>query len=67
MDAPDDSSGHSHHLKTSDIISIQIKDMSQSKDTGHSFILDLGNTKIHLNAIYRFEMERWIEAIVISM
>jgi len=29
--------------------------------------LDTGNSKLHLNALYKFEMERWVEAIVISM
>ena len=42
--------------------------MSTSKgEEGHAFILDSGNDKIHLNSLYRFEMERWVEAIVISM
>lgn len=69
MDTPDDKSGMSKALKTSDIISIEITDMTQLKPPGegHEFILDTGAHKLHLNAIYRFEMERWVEAIVISM
>lgn len=67
MDAPDDESGHSATLKTSEIISIKIKDKAQTNEEGYSFILDTGNSKLHLNAIYKFEMERWVEAIVISM
>ena len=68
MDAPEDASGQNGTIKTNDIISIQIKDMSQStSEDGHAFILDSGNQKQHLNALYRFEMERWVEAIVISM
>jgi hypothetical protein len=67
MDAPDDSSGHSHQLRTSDIISIKILKMDGLNDKGHSFILDTGSSKLHLNALYKFEMERWVEAIVISM
>jgi len=39
---------------------------STSED-GHAFILDTGSSKYHLNALYSFEMERWVEAIVISM
>ena len=41
--------------------------MEESKEGGHAFVLDTGSAKYHLGAIYRFEMERWIEAIVISM
>lgn len=42
--------------------------MSKStSEDGHAFILDSGNHKHHLNSLYRFEMERWVEAIVISM
>ena len=67
MDAPDDSSGHSHQLRTSDIISIKILKKEGPHGKGHSFILDTGNSKLHLNALYKFEMERWVEAIVISM
>ena len=68
MGAPDDSSGHSHSLKTSDIISIKMidKEKGLSKD-GHDFILDTGTSKLYLQATYKFEMERWVEAIVISM
>lgn len=68
MDAPEDASGQNGTIKTNDIIQIQIKDMSKStSEDGHAFILDSGNHKYHLNALYRFEMERWVEAIVISM
>jgi len=41
--------------------------MDGLNDKGHSFILDTGSSKFHLNALYKFEMERWVEAIVISM
>ena len=41
--------------------------MEESKEEGHAFVLDTGSNKYHLNSIYRFEMERWIEAITISM
>ena len=67
MAAPDDPSGHTSTLRTNDIISIKIKNQVDSREEGHSFILDTGNKKMHLNALYRFEMERWVEAIVISM
>lgn len=68
MDAPEDASGQNGTIKTNDLISITIKDMSKSSsEDGHAFILDSGNHKYHLNSLYRFEMERWVEAIVISM
>ena len=41
--------------------------MEESQEGGHAFVLDTGAAKYHLGALYRFEMERWIEAIVISM
>jgi hypothetical protein len=68
MGAADDSSGHSHSLKTSDIINIKMidKEKGLSKE-GHDFIIDTGTTKLYLQATYKFEMERWVEAIVISM
>jgi len=68
MDTDHDGSGSNAQIKTKDIISIEVKDMTTSKkEEGHAFILDTGNTKLHLNALNRFEMERWVEAIVISM
>ncbi len=42
------------------------KEKGLSKD-GHDFILDTGTSKLYLQATYKFEMERWVEAIVISM
>jgi translation initiation factor 2B subunit (eIF-2B alpha/beta/delta family) len=37
------------------------------KEDGHAFILDAGERKYHLNSKYKFEMERWVQAIYISM
>ena len=67
MDTPYDASGAQGQIPTNKIISVQIKNMQESKEEGHAFVLDTGSAKYHLNAIYRFEMERWIEAIIISM
>ena len=67
MDTPFDASGAQGQIETNKIISVQIKNMQESKEDGHAFVLDTGSAKYHLNAIYRFEMERWIEAIIISM
>lgn len=36
-------------------------------ESGHAFLLDCGTQKFHLNTMFKFEMERWVEAIVISM
>ena len=41
--------------------------MRESNDGGHSFILDCGQIKYHLNCKTRYQMERWVEAILISM
>ena len=41
--------------------------MQDSKDEGHTMILDCGSVKHHLNCKNRYEMERWVEAITISM
>lgn len=41
--------------------------MSKSKEEGHAFIIDTGKKRIHLNVSHRFELERWVEAIEISM
>ena len=45
-----------------------MKNMDDSNtESGHAFLLDSGSQKYHLNTQYKFEMERWVEAIVISM
>jgi MinD superfamily P-loop ATPase len=36
-------------------------------ENGHAFLVDTGVQKYHLNTAFKFEMERWVEAIVISM
>jgi hypothetical protein len=42
--------------------------MTKSKsEAGHAFIIDTGSKLFHLNADHRFEMERWVEAIELSM
>lgn len=68
MDAPDDSSGHLGEIRTSEILNVSIKDMSKSKtEEGHAFLIDTGKKMFHLNAVHRFDMERWVEAIELSM
>lgn len=42
--------------------------MTKSKsEEGHAFIIDTGKKLFHLNAEHRFELERWVEAIELSM
>ncbi|CAG9318772.1 unnamed protein product [Blepharisma stoltei] len=48
------------------IVNIRIKDMTNSKDSGASFLLDVGTRIFHLNADNEEEMNRWIKAIEIS-
>jgi hypothetical protein len=68
MDAADDASGTLGEIKTSEILNVTIKDMSKSKtEEGHAFIVDTGKKMFHLNAVHRFDMERWVEAIELSM
>jgi hypothetical protein len=67
MDTPDDSSGALGKTKTLNILKVEIKDMSKSSEEGHAFIIDTGKKKIHLNVVHRFQLERWVEAIEISM
>lgn len=55
-------------IKTAQILSVTIKDMTKSKsEEGHAFIVDTGKKRLHLNAEHRFELERWVEAIELSM
>lgn len=67
MGSETDSSSSTNAIRTNDIIQITIKNMQSSSETGHAFIIDNGKDKFHLNATYRFEMDRWVEAICISM
>jgi hypothetical protein len=68
MDTPDDDSGAIGDIKTLHIINIEIKDMAKSKtEEGHAFIIDTGKNKYHLNTEHRFDLERWVEAIELSM
>ena len=41
--------------------------MSKCNESGHSFIIDTGEQRFYLNTANRFEMDRWIEAICISI
>jgi hypothetical protein len=63
----DDASGVSGKIKTINIINVDIKDMAGSKEEGHAFIIDTGKKIFHLNTDHRFELEKWVEAIEISM
>ena len=68
METPDDASGHLGEIRTSEILNVTIKDMTKSKtEEGHAFIVDTGKKMFHLNAEHRFDMERWVEAIELSM
>lgn len=68
METMEDKSGQQGQIRTKDIVKIDIKRMDDSNtESGHAFLLDCGTQKYHLNTQYKFEMERWVEAIVISM
>jgi len=67
MDTPDDASGPAGEIKTLNILKVGVKDMTKSKEDGHAFIIDTGKKLYHLNTEHRFELERWVEAIEISM
>jgi hypothetical protein len=42
--------------------------MAKSKsEGGHAFIIDTGKKLFHLNTEHRFDLERWVEAIELSM
>ena len=67
MDSETDISQCQGSIRTTDISNILRKDMSDSKEDGHAFILDVGGRRYHLNSLYYFECERWIQALYISM
>lgn len=67
MDTPDDASGPAGDIKTINILKVEVKNMSKSKEEGHAFIIDTGKKLFHLNTEHRFDLERWVEAIEISM
>jgi hypothetical protein len=68
MDTPDDASGPLGEIKTINILKVEIKNMSKSKtEEGHAFIIDTGKKLFHLNTEHRFDLERWVEAVEISM
>ena len=62
-----DSSGQSGELKTYELIDVKIKDMSKSNEEGHALSVDAGHSKYHLNFRFRFELEKWREALFCSM
>lgn len=41
--------------------------MLKSNEEGHALIVDAGHSKYHLNFRYRFELEKWREALFCSM
>ena len=68
MDTPDDPSGSLGEIKALNILKVEIKNMSKSKtEEGHAFIIDTGKKLFHLNTQYKFELDRWVEAVEISM
>ena len=44
-----DKSGVAQELKTGDISTLKIKDMTKSNEEGHALIVDAGSIKYHLN------------------
>ena len=68
METVEDASGPMGEVRTGDINRIEIKDMSKSKtEKGHAFIIDTGKKQFHFNTENKFDMERWVEAIELSM
>lgn len=67
MDTSDDSSGSLGEIKTVDILKVELKDMSNSREGGHAFIIDTGKKMYHINVDHRFELERWVESLEMSM
>lgn len=67
MDSFHDESDCQGFIRTADINKILLKDMSDSKEEGHAFILDVGGRKYHMNCRFRFELDVWVQAIYISM
>ena len=54
--------------KMIDVIDIDVKDMSKSKtEKGHALIIDAIENLAHLNTPHKFDLERWVEAIICSM
>jgi flagellar motor switch protein FliG len=41
--------------------------METNKEKGHNFVLDCGAFQVNLKSTSRFIMERWVEALTISM
>lgn len=67
METPDDASRPAGEIKTLNILKIDVKNMTKSTEDGHAFIIDTGKKLYHLNTEHRFDLERWVEAIEISM
>ena len=59
---PDDDSEAQGEIPTR-LLTIRIKDMKESRDSGHSFLLDLGNRIYHFNTETEEEMNEWVKAI----
>ena len=67
MDKENDGSRPLGEVPTLDILNIVVKDMTGSKEGGHAFILDVGQKIFHLNTPHRFELEKWVQALEISI
>jgi hypothetical protein len=67
MTTIDDASGLIGKIRTINIVNVEVKDMAHSKEEGHAFIIDTGKKLYHLNTDHRFELEKWVESIEISM
>lgn len=62
-----DTSGQCGEIKTIDILNVTVKDMSAKRELGHALIIDTGTDIFHLNTEHKFELEKWLEAILCSM
>ena len=68
MGSEGDTSGTCGEIKTLDILGVTVKDMSKSKtEQGHALIIDQGDRIFHVNCQFKFELDKWYEAIMCSM
>jgi hypothetical protein len=68
MGNENDTSSPAGAIKVADIVDITLTNMEKvQKEPGHSFLIDTGKENIYLMCKHRYEMERWVEAMIIAM
>mmetsp|Transcript_1864 Transcript_1864/g.4000 ORF Transcript_1864/g.4000 Transcript_1864/m.4000 type:complete len:1000 (-) Transcript_1864:67-3066(-) len=63
--SPDDSSEMLGEIPAR-LCTVKVKDMSTSRDSGFTFILDMGTRMFHFNAETEEEMKQWITAVKLA-